>query len=468
MVPLYFDMRKLIISSALFLVLALAGCESDISGSRQQNMPPQTDLFISNPDTLNYTKSVQQFYWEGRDPDGFVTGYYYAFTETPADSDWVWTTESEGQFPLVITGQDTIYYFQVKAVDDEGLEDPTPAFQRFPVLNSAPAMSWSQNSNIPDTTFTVASFSWQASDLDGVNTITSFEYALDDTSEWISISGEKRSLTLFEQDGITEGEHVLFMRAVDVAGSRSEIIRMPETPGETWYVKQPRGRYLLIDDYNVESSISAFPDRYYRNMMQNVTGEEYTYWNIEKLFPASITQFTETMKLFERVIWYTDLVQETDRRFIAAQLAIPEFRKIDGNRIIYAVQFNRGFGAQGEPLAFSPVDSLGKSYNFISSNSTYYPDSLYLQNNPQVNLPTLKVSNIIVGLIALKAKQGSIPLYRYDDTSLEVDPVFVIAGRNDNTGKIDFLFSGTPLHFLNADNNLNEFFDFVLNDLFNQ
>jgi len=58
-------------------------------------------------------------------------------------------------FPLKISGEDTIYFFQVKAVDDEGLEDPTPARQFFPIRNSPPQLKWVLASLIPDTTFTV-------------------------------------------------------------------------------------------------------------------------------------------------------------------------------------------------------------------------------------------------------------------------------------------------------------------------
>ena len=453
----------------LFRLFFLVSCESEISGRLNDNLPPETTIFIQNPDTLNYTTSVQNFFWDGRDPDGFVVGFYYSFLENPMESDWIWTEERSLIFPLEITGQDTIYFFQIRAVDNDGLSDPTPAFQRFPVLNSAPEVNWSLNSNIPDTTFTVASFSWQASDLDGDSTIAFFEYTLDDTTSWEQVEGDKRSLILTEQDGITEGDHVFYLRAVDIAGSRSSIIRMPEEENRSWYVKAPQGRYLLIDDFEVESSVFAFPDRYYRNMMQNVVAEEYTYWNIEELFPASNVQFTESLKLFERVIWYTDLVTSTDPHFIAAQLAIPEFRQQERSRIIYTVQFNRGFSVQGEPLAFSPVDSLGKSYNFINANSIYYPDSLNLPDmEPYTSLPELKVSNLIFGLIGLKPRGGSLPLYKYDDPATEDDPVFIIAGKNDNTQKFDFLFSGTPLNFLNGNNNLDLFFDFVLNDLFNQ
>jgi len=460
---------KWVFGTLITLLLFLLGCEAKLTGELQPNQPPETYVFLQSSDTLNATRSVQTFFWDGRDPDGFVVGFYYTFKLNPAPEDWEFTTERSKTFALKITGTDTTYQFQVKAVDNDGAEDPTPAMQTIPVLNSPPSIGWTQLSRVPDTTFTVTSFVWKASDPDGDSTIAYFEYALDDTTQWQRIEGFKRSITLNADDGLTEGDHAFFIRAVDIAGARSQTIRMPDDPSKFWYVKEPRGRYLLIDDHSVESSGSGFPDAFYKNLMKNLLaefGEDFSYWNIEKLFPESQTQFIETMKLFDRVVWYTDIITETDPHFIRAQIAIPEFRK-KGGKLIYSVQFNSGFGGQGDPLAFSPVDTLGISYNFISSNRIYYPDSAFARAFPDLPpLPELKVSKFIVGLIALAPKATSIPMYRYDDPKREDDPIFIMVGRNDNTGEYDFVFSGTPLHLLRGNNNIEEFFRIILKDLF--
>ncbi len=461
--------RFFFIPFLLASIIFLTDCQEKISGSLKENIPPETFIFVQSEDSLNPTQSVQTLFWDGRDPDGFVTGFYYTFEENPQADDWVFTTERSQTFPLVITGTDTVYLFQVKAVDNQGAEDPTPARQFFPIVNSPPEMSWSIGSAIPETTFTVASFSWTASDPDGDSTIAKFEYSVDDTSSWVEIPGDKRSLTLREADGITEGDHALYIRAVDIAGARSATLRMPENPNAFWFARRPQGRYLLIDDYAVESNNSGFPDAYYQGLLDSLlatTGDQYSYWNIEEQFPSSVTQFTETLKLFDRIIWYTDIIDQTDDHFIAAQIAIPEFRQ-NGGKIIYTVQFNAGFGGQGNPLAFSPVDSLGDAFNVIVSNSTYYPDPAFQETFPDLPpLPVLSTSKFIVGLIALIPKVTSVPMYRYDDPNLTEDPIFIMAGRNDNTGEYDFIFSGTPMHFLQGNGNLNELFSIILIDMF--
>jgi hypothetical protein len=453
----------------IFFLIILVGCEKEITGERNANIPPETTVFIQGEDTLNFTQSVQQLFWDGRDADGFITGFYYTFSENPQPGDWIFTTEYSGIFPLEITGRDTTYLFQVKALDNDGAEDPTPASQLIPIKNSPPKVEWEAESAIPDTTFTIASFAWRASDPDGDLTIQFIEYALDDTTNWVQIPGTRREISLGEADGIVEGLHAFYLRALDIAGARSNIIRMPENPDNFWYVKAPRGRYLLIDDYTVESSISGFPDAFYKNMLSEFLtplGEEFTYWNIEDQFPASVTQFKETLKLFERVIWYTDLIVSSDPHFLVAQIAVPEFRQ-QGGKIIYTVQFNTNFGSQGEPLAFTPVESLGKAFSFISTNSIYYPAAEFSTAFPTLPaLPELKVSSFILGVIALQPKASSVPMYRYDEPNTNDDPIFIMTGQNDNTREYDFVFSGTPLHLLRGNNNVEELFEIILFELF--
>jgi hypothetical protein len=257
---------KFLVCFAIILISAgiiFISCTEEITGNLTQNKPPETSVFVQ-ADSLNLTLSLQTIYWDGRDEDGFVIGFYYTWEENPQPGDWIWTTKRSETFPLQISGTDTTYTFRVKAVDNDSIEDPTPAEQVFPIKNSHPEISWTSLSQIPDTTFTIAAFSWNASDLDGDTTIALFEYSLDDTLNWNTIEGFRRRLILNADSGLTVGDHSFFIRAVDVAGAKSPIIKMPENPNANWHVQAPRGRYLLIDDFEDESSSNNFPDAFYR------------------------------------------------------------------------------------------------------------------------------------------------------------------------------------------------------------
>lgn len=465
--------HKLFLLSTIMVLIF--SCTEDKVNTPLGNLPPETDIFVSSQDTLNYTQSTQHIFWDGRDPDGFITGFYYSWLENPQPSDWIYTTERSKVFPLQISGVDTIYLFQVKAVDDEGMEDPTPARQNFPIRNSPPELKWTLASLIPDTTFTVATFIWEVFDLDGDSTIDHFDYALDDdTLNWKRIPGYLRSLTLNADSGLVEGPHSFTIRAIDIAGAQSEKLRMPENEGDFWYVKAPQGRYLLIDDFENESATVGYPDAYYKGMMQSVLvpqGENYSYWNIEDLFPASSEQFTQTMNLFDYVVWYTDISRETDEHFITAQVAIPKFLNRaprEGGKIIYSTLFDQNFGVQGNPLAFSPVSALSAEDYRCFPGNIYNPDSLFFSAFPTIpTLPVLQVSEFFVGVKALIPKSTAVPVYRFQNPSPPNDtPLFIIIGKNDNSGLYDFVFSATPLHQLKGNNNIDEFFDIVFNNIF--
>ena len=82
---------KLLSGNNLFLILVMLililSCADDKVSTPLGNLPPETDIFISSQDTLNYTQSIQHIFWDGRDPDGFVTGFYYSWIENPQPSD---------------------------------------------------------------------------------------------------------------------------------------------------------------------------------------------------------------------------------------------------------------------------------------------------------------------------------------------------------------------------------------------
>jgi hypothetical protein len=228
----------------------------------------------------------------------------------------------------------------------------------------------------------------------------------------------------------------------------------------------------LIDDFQDESSSSTFPDAFYKSMLDTLLpslGDDYSYWNIEEQFPTSVVQFTETLKEFERIIWYADFVQESDPHFISAQIAVPVFRG-QGGKIIYSVKFNQGFGAQGDPLGFTPVESLGDDFR-IFNNSLYFSNPDFQNQFPTLSiLPELRSSNqfALFGLLALIPKANSIPMYYYDDPNLQDDPLFIMIGQNDNSGQYDFVFAGTPLNQLNRNNNVSQLFRIILDQIFDE
>ncbi len=451
------------ITGFLMLTLGFAGftgCDDARVDQPATNQPPETHVFIEYADTLNYTSSVRSVSWYGDDKDGFVVGYYYTWKENPVASDWVYTTGRKEVFPLQIAGTDTIYAFMVKAVDDDGSEDPTPAVQRFPIKNTAPVLEWIGPLAVPDTTFTIATFFWQSSDIDGDSTISVYEWTLDDTlGAWHQIPGDGPDyLTLRESDGLVPGPHAFYLRAIDQAGAKSPVLRMPQDESRFFHVKPIIGNVLVIDDF-----LRSDADDFYRGVMDTLVNE-YTYWDLKENEPPSTIPFAETLNLFKYVIWYADLTPH----LLEAQAAIPNFRSPEvAGKIFFSMQFNTDFGvSQGNPLEFSPIAELDTFFNRMSTGKIFYTDSTdsYID---QLNLPQLKVSRTEFGVNTLVPKDNAHVLYRYELVDgVENDPVMAVLGENDNTGEKDFVFVAYPVQSLNGNQNAADFVSKIFRNVF--
>jgi hypothetical protein len=353
---------------ASLLLALIIGCSKDFPNQPNANQPPKTYLTVYADSTIRSTTSQQHLHWWGVDPDGFVKGFYISFDSTKNITDWTFTTSNDSTFGLKLNQMDTVYTFFVAAVDNEGLIDPHPASFKYPIHNSAPTVSFVLNSDVPDTTYPVASFQWIGSDVDGNETITNYFYSLDDTSNsahWHAISGSSNLLTLDSTNGLTEGNHVFFLKAVDIAGASSSIIRMPKDTSKTWYVKKPKGDFLIIDDYGpVDAAASTYAQIFDTLLSGRLKASDV--WDIKtgysgtsrgKYVPALINPtFTRTLELFKYVFWYSDNNPQLD----IAQSSLPDFKRT-GGKVLLVTGFGestpdqRGFGD------FAPIDKVESS-----------------------------------------------------------------------------------------------------------
>ncbi len=197
------------------MVVALIGCSDHFPNQPLPNQPPNTFLTLMPDSTLQSTPSQQHFHWWGVDPDGFVKGYYVSFDSLH----WTFTMRNDSLIGLKLNTFDTTYLFLVAAVDDQGSVDQTPASLHYPIHNTPPVVSFVLKSDVPETTYTVATFQWNGTDIDGNETIVNYYYALDDTSnpaQWKILSGNDNRVTLFQSDGLSEGRHIFYLRACDI------------------------------------------------------------------------------------------------------------------------------------------------------------------------------------------------------------------------------------------------------------
>jgi hypothetical protein len=377
----------------ILLLILMVGCSKDFTNQPLPNQPPKTFLTIVPDSTLRSTTSQQHLHWWGVDPDGFVKGYYISFDSLH----WTFTTSNDSVIGLRISTSDTTYKFFVAAVDDQGAIDPKPASLKYPIHNSPPVVSFVFQSDVPDTTYPVATFQWNGYDVDGNETVVGYYYALDDTTnpaKWKNLTSDNNRVTLYKSDGLTEGTHIFYLKARDVAGAYSKTIRMPIDTTKTWYVKEPKGDFLIIDDYGIADATASFYSQMFDTLMSGRLKAKdiwdikdgYTSTTRGKYVPALITPtFTESIKLFKYILWYCDQNPQMD----IAQSSIPAY-KAAGGKILFVTGFlmypadARGFGD------FAPIDNIESSYfksillskdSLVAVVDQTYP-TLYRDANP--------------------------------------------------------------------------------------
>ena len=348
----------------VLVLLALSGCSERHPSEPLPNQPPETFLALMPDGALRRTVSQQSIHWWGVDPDGFVAGYFFSLDSVH----WTYTTKTDSLFTFRLNRLDTTYSFFVSAIDNEGLRDPKPASLRYPIQNSPPSVSYLLTSTVPESTYTVATFQWLGTDIDGNETIVNYYYALDDTSNpsrWKKLPGDANLVTLVKSDGLTEGNHAFYLKAQDIAGTFSPTVRMPDT-GKVWYVREPKGNFLIVRDYLPSDFSAAF----YKQMFDTLMGGKLGSKDIidikkgasaisrGKFVPPLINPtFTETLKLFKYIFWYGDNAPSLD----IIQASLPGFKKA-GGKVLLVAGFPQNISAQGGLGDFAPIDNIESSF----------------------------------------------------------------------------------------------------------
>lgn len=436
---------KEIILLIFSLAVLLHSC-TELPTGVVENKPPNTFLSLFPDSSISPQKTRVKITWWGDDPDGLVTGFQFSFDST----NWTYTTKNDSTFQLTISGNDSTFHFWVAAIDDKGLVDPTPASNRYPVINSPPSVKFNAGTEIPDTTFTIASFSWTGTDPDGDNTIKYYHWALNDTSTWHRISGTTSAITLRQDSGlVVNSGNKLFLKAEDIAGTYSPIVEMPDS-NETWFVRPVTGRVLLINDYfrttptDVQQAIN-----FYESAMDTVA---FSRLDIKTNGGANIPKivnpmFIETLKLFPVVIWYGNRsnVTNDNTNFDLAQQSLPYYIA-SGGKIFFSTGFPNSIESQGTIINFAPVDSMT---NFKFSNITTQVQTIVVDNN----YPVLETGSPAPDLVrGIKYSQNAHLIYKLPFTP-PYDTSFITICIKDQTTNPKAVFMSVPLNRMNNNGN---------------
>ncbi|HOK22770.1 MAG TPA: hypothetical protein PLY38_05670 [Candidatus Hydrothermia bacterium] len=343
--------------------LVLTSCIKKPEDVPVENLPPETYCFISHVDTVDTVPAKVTLYWIGNDPDGEIQGYYYSVD----NEDTVFTVRTTETFTFSVSEGDTydFHCFQVWAVDNEGAYDPTPTKVVIPVRNSPPVAFFISDMLPPDTTLTVASFYFGATDIDGDQSVSGFLYRLSTEPETLLHYVPRDSGSVFLTD-LDPGERTIYLAAVDESHALSEVV------SHTWYVKPVRGQILLMDDANVNQA-----DLFFRNFLDTYYPDGYTVFSVESGLPYSFRDIDYMINNlgFRLIIWYTADQSEHFSNVVNSFSTYLDSRKklVLISPAILNVLMNPAFPPSPFARNYLGVDSVSAWDKILLRNEKLYP-----------------------------------------------------------------------------------------------
>jgi hypothetical protein len=350
------------------------GCDTGFAGDAFDNEPPETAMSVRDTSLVDNIldserlSSTVMVSWSGDDTDGFVTAYevrFYPLTAPPASADAGWhrTTRTDSLILLPIPPGSKIanVAFEVRAIDNENLVDPTPARTVFPIENAPPSLRLLTFDLPPDTTFQVFSIGWDADDPEGVENIDRIEVSLNDSTRFVGVSAEFDFITLVGDVDLTsntqsstdariylgrgfqssalrlpglllDAENTVYVRAVDRTDTTSTLERF------TWYVKKQRSDILYVNDWR--KSNAPILQRFHLELLKDhlPDGARVDVWDItvpfvtgaagnvprSELLPTNATPtLQQTLALYKHIYWVaTNTTNSTQRNNFPFAVAV--------------------------------------------------------------------------------------------------------------------------------------------------
>lgn len=470
----------------LLSVLSIYGCKRKYD--KTSNTAPDTiitpeQINLAGDDRLN---SVVFLSWYGTDIDGYVTQFEISLD----NQNWITTTQNDSIFSFTLdSGSDTTdISFYARAIDNDGLTDPTPAYLNVPLKNTPPVVSFSENGFPQDTTNIVTTFTWSATDVDGDETIIK-AYIKANQGDWLEISVNETMISLVPTNvtqtgqveanvfygtndvplsstlnGLVLGDtNQFYLKVVDFANAEST----PDT-SETVFIKPKTSDVLFLSGLPDPST-----DIYHSAISPVVSGYDFIdyYADNGKYQPGFWSPtFDLLLQNYDKMIFASDVTTFTNavtgRKDALLEFAAPSIQVFsnNGGKSLVTTSFTKGQDITGVSSVF-PIDSLSSS----SGQARLYPDSLVVSMIGS-SYPNLMPSLTITGLTPFYMSLGADESYAADLTALGgwQGPSTVGARRkNVNNNYYQYFFSVQLYQLNQTPSDLQTLFDQILNNDFN-
>ena len=460
--------RSSLVFPLLLVALVFVGCAEKNVGTIP-NLPPETYIAIADS-VRNPVVYVQRICWWGEDLDGEVVGYEYRCTLDTSETgcgvteDWVATTEKSMVFNFPVTRGVAIHKVEVRAVDDQGAKDPTPASVTLPLFNSPPSVEFLERGSLPDTTYPAIRLKWRGSDPEGNQTIAGYMLRLDGSNRLIPFGAKDTTGCLgFEDFEGRYGQRTVYLYAIDTGCDTSK----PTT--YTWYVREPRGRVLLVDNLPKAYGGYKLTDAFYRSAVESVFSE-YSILDIERFGGAAYTYaFERLFDMFDIVIWYNDPWYDPTlgRETIYLSEAVPtivEYVSRGGKFLLASLCAIGTRGAFHDSVAMD-FFGIDEPYWYKKNVSDFSCKRWVVKGNRDLGLEEIKVDGNYQGCECFRPKDSATALFWIDAGTMENQMVDYYIGLGNSYGDGKVVLVTFPFSRSNIYGNLKKVFGAVMDYL---
>ena len=460
-------------------------CEKD--GEKKGNLLPDTTIapHIINLQGNDRLNSRVYLSWNGSDKDGYIEKFEFSLDNTT----WYTTKRQDSTFKFSLTeGSDTTDIdFYIRSIDNQGAVDPTPAYLKIPLKNTAPVVNFDDSSLPEDTTLLAYTFRWSASDLDGNSTLDK-AYLKINEGAWVEINKNVNLITLAPQDPGATGnvtselyystsetpesitldglklndDNTFYLKITDVAGAESKI-----DTSATVFVKRKTGDLLLIGGIaSTDSQLykqtlnSIYPSYDVVNFFDNSGKNQPKFWD---------PTFYQMIKHYDKILFYSDESYFTNpitgQSAVILEFAAPIIQRFsnNGGKTLISSSFAPGQNLDAITSTL-PIDSLSSS----NGQAFLLPDSSIV-SGLGVNYPELSPTFIIFGLDPFYKSADAEVVYTAKQSAQGgwTGPNVVGARRSNGANYYQYFYS-VQLHALDSDpTKFQNLLDQILNNDFN-
>jgi len=426
----------------VLLSIVLLSCEKE--GQLKPNSEPVTNLYLSsiNRSGTDRLNAIVDMKWSGDDKDGYITGYEISFDNIT----WTYTENQDSVFRFSINnGSDTTdINFYVRAIDNEGNKDKTPAYLKIPIKNTEPTISLDDNLIKGDSVYSVFSLLWTANDLDGIATLDSV-YIKINNGAWFAISKNFSFASIVpdqpEVNGLTNASvyagsssinlnrkitglvvgasNIIYIKAKDLSGTESEMDSL-----NPFVLRRKTSDLLVLDAFNISTTPNA--DVVYASALSAAYGA-YDYYDFYRQNKAYIPKlwkptFLLTLSLYDKVFMYSDNSRSATAGGMLFEEGSTTFQDYlnNGGKLLITSDFdNNAQGSTAGPFPktsslfqFTPADSF-QTFFAANQKASLPLDSLILPDAVNaVGYPTLKVSTFSDAIDPFFPKSSAFVVYR--------------------------------------------------------